>query len=329
MQIKARRCFVPVSPSDWVAKVFLTCDNTIAVQFNHGEKVKKVLPHGPGAYLGHGGVPSVCCLYPGTQGELAEKLYELAEVSSYAGEWVHRFLYKKFGYRLVAPPAMCGNCNTSCSLQSSLNPANVGDAVAITATLTNTDGSTTAGAAPEGLVDWYVDGTWVANSPLPPNEPPTRNWQQVGLNWTCATAGDHTIEAVYQPSAEDWTATQCSLTQSCQGGVSTSCCPGVSLPTTLYVTISNVSGCACLSGTYALSYNSEDETWMISGLNVCGKSSVEWEIFCSGNDWFLYGGGFGAVALTQVSCDPLQLTASGVTVDSAYCNGSINVTVTQ
>lgn len=209
MQIKARRCFVPPSPSDWVAQVFLTCDNKIAVQFKHGQHVKRVLPHGPGAYLGHGGVPQVCCLYPGTQGALAETLYELAQVWSYAGEWVHTFLYKKFGYQLIAPPVPCGNCDTSCSLTASENPANAGDLVVFTATITNLDGSALLGAAPEGSVTFSVDGSPIGTQTLPQNEPPSTNAGSVTQSWL-ATVGTHFITATYVP-AGGFAGTSCSL----------------------------------------------------------------------------------------------------------------------
>src|SRR6516164_4518285 len=183
MRIKARKCFVALSPSRWVARVFLTCDNMLAVEYRRGQHVKKIAPHGPGAYLGTGGVPHVCCLYPGTQGALAETLYELAQAWSYGGEWVHRFLYKKFGYQLVAPPAECGGCSTQCTL--AIDPANpsMGQTVTITCTVTNTDGSATKGDAPQGTVTFSVDGASLGTQTLPENEPDTRNWQQVSATW--------------------------------------------------------------------------------------------------------------------------------------------------
>jgi hypothetical protein len=214
MQIMARRCFVPISPSDWVAKVFLTCDNMIAVQFKHGEKVKKVLPHGPGAYLGHGGVPQVCCLYPGTQGELAVTLYELAQVWSYAGEWVHTFLYKKFGYQLVAPPAECGNC----------------------------------------------------------------------------------------------------------------CCAEGNLPNTLFATISNVSGCDCLAGTYQLTYQTGAGNWQSSSMTLCGTDNVIMALDCLENQYvFAINGSY--VDAASVDCTTPSIVFNNLVMGS-LCTGTVNVTVT-
>jgi hypothetical protein len=324
MQIKARRCFVPLSPSDWVAKVFLTCDNKIAVQFKHGQHVKKILPHGPGAYLGHGGVPHVCCLYPGTQGDVAETLYELAQVWSYAGEWVHAFLYKKFGYVLVAPPAACGGCNTSCFLQSSRNPAATGDLVTFTATFTNTDGSPTKGDAPEGTADWYVDGVWVANTPVPPNDPDTQNWQTTSLSWTCGTTGTHTIEVVFNPDSGDFATTSCSLTQTCQGGISTACCPGELLPATLHATVSGT-----VAGTYALSYGG-NQAWTGS-FTICG-GTTQITAACVLGSWGLtltgsVAGWTGASPSSPPSCNPLQVVFIGT--GSCVNNGSpVSLTIT-
>jgi hypothetical protein len=64
-------------------------------------------------------VPSVCCLYPRTAGARGRRLYELAQVWSYAGEFVHRFLYRIEPYVLVGPPVLpclgCGIQTTCCS----------------------------------------------------------------------------------------------------------------------------------------------------------------------------------------------------------------------
>jgi hypothetical protein len=257
MQIKARRCFVPISPSRWVAKVYLTCDNKIAVQYRRGQHVKKILPHGPGAYLGTGGAPSVCCLYPGTQGDVAEELYDLAEVWSYSGEWVHAFLYKKFGYILVSGPKACGNCNTTCSL--SLSPANPtdGQAVTITLTVTNTDGSPTKGEAPEGTVTISVDGAVLCTQTLPEDEPDSKNYQTVTCNWTatCTPSASHTITATYTPAESDFASSSCQASVSVSGcGGGTICCPD-GLPTTLHLTISGSGACG-IDGTYPLTWNS-------------------------------------------------------------------------
>jgi hypothetical protein len=333
MQIKARRCFVPLSPSDWVAKVFLTCDNMIAVQFKHGEKVKKVLPHGPGAYLGHGGVPHVCCLYPGTQGELAETLYELAQVWSYAGEWVHTFLYKKFGYQLVSPPAECGNCNTSCSIQ--LNPAapNNGDAVTITVTVTNTDGGS-KGEAPEGTVTISVDGTAICTQALPEDEPDPKNWQSIRCNWTatCNPQANHTITATYTPAGTDWASTNGSTTVTVGNcGVQTSCCPGVGVATTLHATVSSTQ-CPGLAGTYTLTWN---PNLFIQGGWTDGDPVYALSLQCVSGVWSLswLNCGNAPVNPNSAQCSPFQLVFTDLLVESGCCppggGSDVNVTITE
>jgi hypothetical protein len=337
---KARKCLQAVSPSDWVYKIFLTCDNQIAVWFNKHEKVKKIKESGPGAYIGFGGVPSVCCLYPGTQGELAETLFEYAQVWPFAGEWVHRFLYKKFGYQLVVPPAQCGGCNTSCSLNlSPANPAS-GQVVTITCTVTNTDGSPTKGDAPQGTVAFYVDGSVIGTQTLPDNEPDTQNYESVSVSWTaaCNPQATHTIEAVYAPSESDYAGTSCStsVTVTGCGGVTTACCPN-SLPSTLHATVSNVSGCSCLAGTYALTYQG-NSTWQSSTMTLCGTANAflsflcnpslevfEFIVTCSNNT-------FSALAGSS-NCSGVNFTFNNMTIQApgslcGFCNGTINVTVT-
>jgi hypothetical protein len=313
--IKARKCFVPRSPSDWVAKVFLTCDNTLAIQFKHGQKVKKILAHGPGAYLGHGGVPVVCCLYPGTQGHLAEKLYHLAQVWPFAGEWVHTFLYKKYGYIVVSPPAQCGDCNTSCSISASNNSPTAGEAVTFTVTITNTDGSPTKGDAPKGTVTISVDGSAIADLTLPDNEPDTQNYESVSTTWT-TTSGTHTIEAVYTPSEADFAGTNCSMTLtvgSGGGGVQTSCCPNNTISTILYATISNVSGCAGIAGTYTLTYQTNGGYWLYTP----APSEMSLTLECSNGIWGMSvecpnnSGGVSRAA-SSAACSPFQVVFSNI-----------------
>jgi hypothetical protein len=334
--LKARKCFVPRSPSHWVAKVFLTCDNMLAVQFNRGQKVKKILAHGPGAYLGRGGVPHVCCLYPGTQGELAEQLYELAQVWAYGGEWVHAFLYKKFGYRIVQPPAMCGGCNTSCAITSNNASPAVGDVVTFTATITNTDGSTTYGDAPQGTVTFNVDGSSIGTVTLPDNDPDTQNYESASINWT-ATSGTHTVEAAYTPSEPDYAATNCSMTVTVSGGgggggggggVTSTCCPSNPIPTTLYATLSGSA-----TGTIPLTYSSSDGSWTGS-FGICG-TTVAVSIVCMfGSGWniTLTGGAFWNIFPEQTSytCNPFGVSWSGLSGTCSNNNAPVfvNISVT-
>lgn len=353
VRIKARKCFVPISPSRWVSKVFLTCDNMLAVQFRRGQHVKKILPHGPGAYLGHGGVPHVTCVYPGTQGELAETLYELAQVWSYGGEWVHAFLYKKFGYQLTAPPGFCGDCITSCTLSVSPTEPAEGQSVAISCTVTNADGSPTKGDAPTGSVRFFVDGVSIGTIELPDEpEPDSQNWATATIGWTatCQPQEAHTIEAQYAPADGDFAATSCSTAVTVSCGIECGACPPtVRIPKTLYATISNVrsfpgagsgdtAGCADISGTYRMDYDAGQGLWVYTGSLVnldltCGSVDqiLGWQfnMTCL-MDGYIDGGSSGSPS--SQSCDPLQLvfTDQQISVASACClyGGTMDVTVT-
>lgn len=348
MPIKARKCFVPFSPSRWVSKVFLTCDNMLAVQFRRRQRVKKVLPHGPGAYLGQGGVPHVTCLYPGTQGELAETLYELAQVWSYGGEWVHAFLYKKFGYKLVAPPDPCGGCTTTCSLN--LDPADPleGQTVTITCTIVNIDGSPSKGDAPAGTVTFYVDGVAIGSCTLPSEpEPDAQNSARCSIGWaaSCQPQDTHSIEAVYTPSEPDFASTSCGTSLTVQCGVPCSTCPvGVKLPKTLYATISDAGGCSCVAGTYPLLWNDVIEGWIYENPNgPCAWSPFGFpqmlplEIILQCRDGgFLLVLSCGAVGGAYVSlkweCDPFYAEFTNCRQGPppySCCDGTVNVSITK
>ncbi|HTU89585.1 MAG TPA: Ig-like domain-containing protein, partial [Gemmataceae bacterium] len=301
----------------------------------------------PGAYLGQGGVPHVTCLYPGTQGELAETLYQLAQVWSYGGEWVHAFLYKKFGYQLVAAPNQCGDCNTSCSL--TINPADPtdGQAVTITCTVTNTDGSPTKGQAPAGTVTFYVDGVAIGTCTLPDvPEPYTQNWESCSIGWTatCEPQDTHTIEAMYTPSEPDFAPTSCATSFTVQCGVPCITCPqGFTIPKTIYATISDAGGCSCVAGTYPLVWNP-----LYGGWNYRAAPGP-----CSYDEFGIvyplplaivlqcYEGGFildlscgsigGAYYSTNFSCAPFQVEFANCgqpPPPQSCCNGTVNVSIT-
>jgi hypothetical protein len=95
MALQAQKCHFPTS--SWVHAFILTCDNKLAVWYKR--HVRHVHHHAGG------GVPGVCCLYPGS----SKALYDLAVVWWSPGHFVHRFLYKIMAYVIVAPPKMpCG-----------------------------------------------------------------------------------------------------------------------------------------------------------------------------------------------------------------------------
>jgi hypothetical protein len=120
--INAKQCFFP--RSSWVYAFILTCDNTLAVWFrrggphrrhHHRRKPRRHRKHHRHSRHRHHrrhrprrrGVPGLCCLFPGT----GPAHYQLACAWRSPGQFVHGFLYRKFGCRPVAPPRVpCGPC---------------------------------------------------------------------------------------------------------------------------------------------------------------------------------------------------------------------------
>jgi hypothetical protein len=243
----------------------------------------------------------------------AKRQYELAQVWSYAGEWVHAFLYKKFGYQLVSPPVECGNCDTSCAI--TLNPTNPSNSqvVTITVTVTNMDGSASKGEAPDGTVVISVDGSTLATLTLPDNEPDSQNSASVSTNWTasCTPGAYHTISATYTPSETDFASTSCSAGVTVTGcGITTSCCPSVSVPETLYATITNADNC---NGTYTLTYDGSIPGWSLSFPGGWGNCNPTGYLIlkCTSSGWtFQSQGNINPTNPSSVSCSPFQLVFS-------------------
>ncbi len=56
-------------------------------------------------------------------------------------------------------------------------------------------------------------------------------------------------------------------------GQTTSCCPGTTVPNTLHATLSDNIGCACVSGTIALTFNAGTSQWTGTGaFGTCGHT---------------------------------------------------------
>jgi hypothetical protein len=116
--IRARECYFP--PSSWVYAFILTCDGKLAVWFKRRRRRRK-RRHRRHHRHHHrhrrvrqrsrhpaGGVPGVCCLFPAA----GTAHYHLACAWHSPGGFVHRFLHRKMGYQLVAPPRLpCGPCD--------------------------------------------------------------------------------------------------------------------------------------------------------------------------------------------------------------------------
>jgi hypothetical protein len=97
MTITAARCVLVSSP--WVHAFILTCDDKLAVWFKRRVR--------------GGRAPGVCCYYPATN----RNFFNLAITWGSPGKFVHRFLYKKLGYRIIAPP--CPPAAGGCPVQTS------------------------------------------------------------------------------------------------------------------------------------------------------------------------------------------------------------------
>jgi hypothetical protein len=329
VQVKPRECFFANSPSQWVYMIFITCDNILGVWYRHGQKVKKVADHGPGAYIGWGGVPEFCCIYPGTQGELAETLYELALVYPDAGEWVHRFLFKKQAYVPVSLLMPCGACITSCTITSSKNPCDPGDTVTFTVTITNADGSPTKGDAPEGTLT--LSNTNCGTIVIPDDETTSDTGKTVTV--TCAnkfnSSGTFDIVANYSPEG-GFLQTLCSLSQ-VVNGIATGCCVA-QVPATLFLAFTS----GPLAGiNVTLTYNRTNWFGEFSG---CG-SPLPIQVFLScntgGNVWAVGSSnsyahfGTGLTGPSSLTCSPFEADFNGIAVSSiGSCGGTVNIKVT-
>jgi hypothetical protein len=87
--------------SSWVRKLILTCDTDgtgqhLAVSFKRWV--------GP-----HHHIPNLTCLYPQTD----KRFYDIGSVFPSKGHFVHRFLYRKMPYRLIADPCPQQACTVT------------------------------------------------------------------------------------------------------------------------------------------------------------------------------------------------------------------------
>jgi hypothetical protein len=337
--VKAKKCYYPAtSPSEWVYAFYLSCNDEIAVHFRHGQKIIARTHTHPGPEIGVGGVPAVCCLYPNTAGALGRQLYDLALTWPYGGEFVHRFLYKIQPYRIVPPPEMpCAGCATTVGLVSSANPSCAGDAVTFTATVANSDGT----SVPGGQVAFYVDGSlW------PPSQHLVNG--QAAFTTPLLSAGRHQVRAVFLPDS-GFQPSQASLVQvvlDCGsgggGGGNLGCCPGVTMPATLFGTFANGTGnAACLNGISVQLTEGQSgnvTAWIGStgaAQATCGSGAtiLGMVLTCSNGTWTVSmgceGQNFPVGSNPTGTCNPVHLTFAGLPVDSTgCCTGSVDIVIT-
>lgn len=136
------------------------------------------------------------------------------------------------------------------------------------------------------------------------------------------------------------------------------CAAGLLLPQILYVTVSSIgSGCACLAGTYQITYQGGlTATWLSTPATICSTANSYWTLLCSSSlktfqltltcpaDPGACGGigdapsGYSAFANTTdctipiITFGPIVVLADCTFLNSefvcGFCNGSINATVT-
>jgi hypothetical protein len=327
-KIIARRFYVPIS--SWVHAFILTCDNKLAVWF------KKHVHHHHG--IAYGGVPGVCCLYPGSD----QSLFDLAITWYSPGHFVHQFLYRKMGYQIVQPPSPPFGCGTVTTVQSSDNPATVGDSITFTATVTDLVGIGT----PVGTVAFYDGSTLLGQGSALAGSAASA----VSTFTTSAlTAGTHTITAVFTPAATGdagFVTSQGSLSQVVNSPVvAVACCPA-SLPVTLHASLGNGARCTCIAGTtVTLTYNSSSGKWEGSAATSCPGGTITLKFYCvsGGTDctgfrldysWNSNCGGGTAQASAGCSCSPLSVSFIGFNNGTTCCNSggllaTMSATVTQ
>jgi hypothetical protein len=280
--IKCKKAFTATSPSDWVHAFGLTCDDTFWVYFKKHQRIilrppgyPKHKPYPPGPLLGVGGIPAVCCLYPGTAGAVGRWMYNTAIVWAYAGEFVHRFLYKKWAYQIVAPPALpCVGCKTTTSVSASLNPSCSGQPVTFTATISDSDGA----AIPTGTVTFSSDkdGALCSNVAVDATGKATCTLSSLSVN-------THTITATFTGTGgfQNSSGTVSQVVNTCQNQ-----CGCATVPNTLTATFSGA-----LAGTITLTWQSGSSNWQGTGA-LCGGHNTLVTFNCTGgNSWNLVGQG--------------------------------------
>lgn len=205
----AQKCFPVVST--WAYQAILMCDDSLAIQYKHD-----IHTHHKVRY---GGVPGVVCWYPNTP----LSFFDLIVVWQGPGEFVHKFLYKKWPYQIIANPC-----------------------------------------------------------------PPKGCGQQVA------------------------------------------CCPGLSIPNTLYVTLTST--LTCLNGSYPITWHNPTQSWVNqANLNLCGLSATM-NLQCAGNNnWYLVWNlwSYSGSPPDSISCSPLSLQWKNKPIGvSGFGSGTVSVTIT-
>jgi hypothetical protein len=117
------------------------------------------------------------------------------------------------------------------------------------------------------------------------------------------------------------------------------CCPGVTLPQTLYATLANDTACACLDGlTVVLGWVPGQDAWQGTVATECTDISgsfgiVAVSVECPGEDWVIRIGFANetpdeSASVTVTSCDPVLLSADISTPVMGDCD-IVTVTISE
>ncbi len=128
-------------------------------------------------------------------------------------------------------------------------------------------------------------------------------------------------------------------------GITTPCCPVNSIPTTVFATLSDNTGCGCVTGTViTLTWNSVHSAWegsgTMSGCTAAGPVTLKW--YCSGSSagcvhmlldvTACVTTTIGASNSGVCSCSPLLMEYGPIGVGAGCCNtpgpDAMNVTIT-
>jgi hypothetical protein len=115
------------------------------------------------------------------------------------------------------------------------------------------------------------------------------------------------------------------------GGVSSACCPGVGVPTTVWINVSGGMGAgACLNGSRPLTWDSASGQWLYTD-DSCGSTTI-WDFQCGafGNVWELtVTGPCGIVVFSGTyTCAPFFVDFGAVSGAGACTGQSYRITAT-
>lgn len=127
-----------------------------------------------------------------------------------------------------------------------------------------------------------------------------------------------------------------SATANTNNDVVSPCCPGAPIPQSLTLAITNISGCPCMAGSYAFTYQFATSDWR-GTYTVCTGKTMTARVFCQTGGTsctsmlltLICGGTVicNAQLPTSCQCHPYQGTWTNLSVSGSCCTGFVNLTV--